>query len=74
MPTEQELLMNHEGRIATVEERTALIPEMREDLKVVRAYVDQQKGRASLASMLWTSVVALGAAAIGTVWGSTWHK
>lgn len=60
-------------RIAILEERTAIIPEMREDLKVVRAWVDQQKGRASLMSMLWTSVVALSAAAIGAVWGGKWH-
>jgi hypothetical protein len=61
MPTELE-------RIATLEAQYAIIPEMAADVKIVVAYVNQQKGKATLMGIIWTGLVAIAAGAIGLVW------
>jgi hypothetical protein len=58
-------------RIAILEERTSVLPEMHQDLKIVVAYVNQQKGKSTVFGMIWTGVVAI----IGGIVGwNIWHK
>lgn len=54
-----------EERVAILEERTSLIPEMREDLKVVVAYVNQQQGKSTLLGLLWAALIGLGGIFVG---------
>lgn len=58
-------------RIAILEERTAVLPEMHQDVKTILAYVNQQKGKATVLGLIWTGLVAIAAGMVGA---THWHK
>lgn len=58
-------LESPEERITRLETIVALVPEMRDDLKTVLAYQNQQKGKATVLNLVYTGLIAILAGAIG---------